>query len=144
MVDLAGWRPRLDELTRRHQVPGASLAVLAGGEVATLATGVLHKGTGVEVTTDSLFQIGSMTKAYTATVVLALVDQGLAGVDTPVAELLPGFRVADPEVSRRVTLRHLLCHTSRPAPGWSRATRWAPPSPTATPGTSSSAGSSNS
>jgi CubicO group peptidase (beta-lactamase class C family) len=112
MVDLAGWRPRLDELTRRHQVPGASLAVLAGGEVATLATGVLHKGTGVEVTTDSLFQIGSMTKAYTATVVLALVDQGLAGVDTPVAELLPGFRVADPEVSRRVTLRHLLCHTS--------------------------------
>ena len=112
MVDLAGWRPRLDELTRRHQVPGASLAVLAGGEVATLATGVLHKGTGVEVTTDSLFQIGSMTKAYTATVVLALVDQGLAGVDTPVAELLPGFRVADPEVSRRVRLRHLLCHTS--------------------------------
>jgi len=53
-----------------------------------------------------------MTKAYTATVVLALVDQGLAGVDAPVAELLPGFRVADPEVSRRVTLRHLLCHTS--------------------------------
>jgi CubicO group peptidase (beta-lactamase class C family) len=112
VVDLAGWRPRLDELVRRHQVPGASLAVLAGGEVTTLATGVLHKGTGVEVTTDSLFQIGSMTKAYTATVVLALVDQGLAGVDTPVAELLPGFRVADPEVSRRVTLRHLLCHTS--------------------------------
>ena len=95
------WRPHLDELARRHQVPGASLAVLAGGEVATLATGVLHKGTGVEVTTDSLFQIGSMTNAYTATVVLALVDQGLAGVDTPVAELLPGFRVADPEVSRR-------------------------------------------
>jgi len=44
--------------------------------------------------------------------VLRLVDQGLATVDTPVAEILPGFRVADPEVSRRVTLRHLLCHTS--------------------------------
>lgn len=62
--------PRLEELARRHQVPGASLAVLTGGEVTALATGVLHKGTGVEVTTDSLFQIGSMTKAYTATVVL--------------------------------------------------------------------------
>ena len=90
-MDLAGWQPRLAELTRRHQVPGASLAVLADGEVTTLATGLLHTGTGVEATTDSLFQIGSMSKAYTATVVLALVDLGLAGVDTPVAEILmPG------------------------------------------------------
>ena len=107
-MDLAGWQPRFEELTRRHRVPGASLAVLADGEVTALATGVLHKGTGVEVTTDSLFQVGSITKAYTATVVLRLVDQGLATVDTPVAEILPGFRVADPEVSMRVTLRHLL------------------------------------
>jgi hypothetical protein len=49
-MDLAGWRPRLEQLARRHQVPGASLAVLTGGEVTALATGVLHKGTGVEVT----------------------------------------------------------------------------------------------
>ena len=111
-MDLAGWQPRFEELARRHRVPGASLAVLADGEVSALAIGVLHKGTGVEVTTDSLFQVGSITKAYTATVVLRLVDQGLATVDTPVAEILPGFRVADSEVSRRVTLRHLLCHTS--------------------------------
>jgi CubicO group peptidase (beta-lactamase class C family) len=111
-MDLAGWQPRFEELTWRHRVPGASLAVLVDGEVTALATGVLHKGTGVEATTDSLFQVGSITKAYTATVVLRLVDQGLATVDTPVAEILPGFRVADPEVSRRVTLRHLLCHTS--------------------------------
>src|SRR5215204_1200920 len=110
-MDLAGWQPRFEELTRRHRVPGASLAVLADGEVTALATGVLHKGTGVEATTDSLFQVGSITKAYTATVVLRLVDQGLATVDTPVAEILPGFRVADSEVSRRVTLRHLLCDT---------------------------------
>jgi CubicO group peptidase (beta-lactamase class C family) len=93
-------------------VPGASLAVLADGEVTALATGVLHTGTGVEATTDSLFQIGSITKVYTATVLLRLVDQGLASVDTAVAEILPEFRVADPQVSRRVTLRHLLSHTS--------------------------------
>jgi CubicO group peptidase (beta-lactamase class C family) len=111
-MDLAGWQARLDELARQHAVPGASLAVLADGEVTALATGVLHKGTGVEATTDSLFQIGSITKVYTTTVLLRLVDQGLTGVDTPVVELLPGFRVADPEVTGRVTLRHLLCHTS--------------------------------
>jgi CubicO group peptidase (beta-lactamase class C family) len=111
-MDLAGWQPRLEELARRHAVPGASLAVLADGEVTALATGVLHKGTGVEATTDSLFQIGSISKVYTATVLLRLVDQGLASVDTPVVEVLPNFRVADPQVSRQVTLRHRLSHTS--------------------------------
>jgi CubicO group peptidase (beta-lactamase class C family) len=108
----ANWQARLDELARHHAVPGASLAILAGGEATALATGVLHKGTGVEATTDSLFQIGSITKPYTATVLLRLVDQGMVSVDTPVVEVLPDFRVADPEVSRRVTLRHLLSHTS--------------------------------
>ena len=163
-MDLAGWQPRFEELTWRHRVPGASLAVLVDGEVTALATGVLHKGTGVEATTDSLFQVGSITKAYTATVVLRLVDQGLATVDAPVAEILPGFRVADPEVSRRVTLRHLLCHTSgingdffhdtgrgddclaryvQPALAWPRATHWASPSPIATAASSSWVGSSN-
>jgi CubicO group peptidase (beta-lactamase class C family) len=111
-MDPAGWQSRLDELARRHQVPGASLAVLADGEVTALATGVLHTGTGVEATTDSLFQIGSISKAYTATVLLRLVDQGLASLDTAVVEVLPDFRTADPEVSSQVTLRHLLCHTS--------------------------------
>jgi CubicO group peptidase (beta-lactamase class C family) len=111
-MDLVGWQPRLDELARRHAVPGASLAVLADGEVTALATGVLHTGTGVEATTDSLFQIGSITKLYTATVLLRLVERGLASVDTPVVEVLPEFRVADPQVSQQVTLRHLLSHTS--------------------------------
>jgi hypothetical protein len=75
-MDPVGWQSRLEELARRHAVPGASLAVLADGEVTALATGVLHTGTGAEATTDSLFQIGSITKVYTATVLLRLVDQG--------------------------------------------------------------------
>jgi CubicO group peptidase (beta-lactamase class C family) len=111
-VDLTGWGERLEELVRGDRVPGASLAALAGGEVTALASGVLHKGTGVEATIDSLFQIGSITKVHTATVLQRLVDQGLASVDTRVVEVLPDFRVADPEVTRQVTLRHLLCHSS--------------------------------
>ncbi|MFF5207833.1 serine hydrolase [Streptosporangium sp. NPDC000396] len=111
-MDLASWQDRFDDLTRRHGVPGASLAVLADGQVQALATGVLHTGTGVEATTDSLFQIGSITKAYTATVVIGLVEQGLVTLDTPVAQIVPGFRVADADVTEHVTLRHLLAHTS--------------------------------
>jgi CubicO group peptidase (beta-lactamase class C family) len=73
---------------------------------------VLNLATGVEATTDSLFQIASITKVYTATVFMRLVEQGLVGLDTPVVEVLPGFALADPEVAGKVTMRHLLSHTS--------------------------------
>lgn len=106
------WRRRLEELRARHDVPAVSLAVFAGGEVTALAGGVLNTGTGVEATTDSLFQIGSITKMFTATLALREIDQGAVELDTPVAEVLPEFRVADPEATKRVTLRHLLTHTS--------------------------------
>jgi CubicO group peptidase (beta-lactamase class C family) len=111
-VDVVGWRERFEELRRAHAVPGASLAVLADGRVQAVATGVLNTGTGVEATTDSLFQIGSITKVYTATAVMQLVEQGLTTLDTPVVEIVPEFRVADAEVTARVNLRHLLAHTS--------------------------------
>ena len=61
---------RLTELAGEHGVPGASVAVLAGGSVTAAATGVLDTRTSVEVTTDSLFQIGSISKVYTATALM--------------------------------------------------------------------------
>ncbi len=73
---------------------------------------MLSTATGVEVTPDSLFQIGSITKVWTATLVMQLVDEGGLDLDAPVVEALPGFRVADPDVTRTVTMRHLLTHTS--------------------------------
>jgi CubicO group peptidase (beta-lactamase class C family) len=88
------------------------VAVLSDDRVTAAAAGVLNTATGVPVTTDSLFQIGSVTKVWTATVLMRLVEQGRVGLDTPVAEVLPGFRVADAAVSRQVTLQHLLTHTS--------------------------------
>lgn len=111
-VDRAWLQGRLDTLAEQHDVPGASLALLHDGETITAATGVLNRGTGVEATTDSLFQIGSITKTMTATVVMRLVDEGRLDLDRPVVEVLPEFKVADPEVTASVTLRHLLTHTS--------------------------------
>jgi CubicO group peptidase (beta-lactamase class C family) len=103
---------RFDELVRKHGIPGASLAVLAAGDVSALASGVLNLSTGVEATTDSLFQIASITKVYTATVFMRLVEQGLVGLDTHVVEVLPDFALAEPGVAQKVTMRHLLSHTS--------------------------------
>ena len=64
------------------------------------------------VTEGAVFQYGSISKVWTATVLMQLVDEGLTTLDTPVIEILPDFELADPEVARTVTLRHLLVHTS--------------------------------
>lgn len=103
---------RLAELIEQYEVPGAALAYLHDGQVHEYAAGVLHRGTGVETTTDSLFQIGSVSKVWTATMLMQLAEQGRLTLDTPVVELLPEFRVADAEVGKTVTVRHLLAHTS--------------------------------
>lgn len=103
---------RFDDLRAKHRVPGASLAVLRGDEIDTVASGVLNLDTGVEATTESLFQIGSITKVWTTTVVMRLVDEWLLELDAPVRMYLREFRVADDSVSRSVTIRQLLTHSS--------------------------------
>jgi dipeptidyl aminopeptidase/acylaminoacyl peptidase/CubicO group peptidase (beta-lactamase class C family) len=116
-IDPGHWQRRLDELAARHHVPGAALGILRvrpgrEDDVVELATGTLNKETGVEATPDSVFQIGSMTKVWTATVVMQLVDEGLLDLDAPLIDVLPELRLADPAVTPRVTMRHLLTHTS--------------------------------
>jgi CubicO group peptidase (beta-lactamase class C family) len=98
-------------------VPGAALGILRirpdrDDELVEVACGVLNKDTGVPATTDSLFQIGSISKVWTATLALQLVDEGRLDLDAPVAEVLPELRLADPDVTKQVTMRHLLTHTS--------------------------------
>ncbi|MFB4269975.1 serine hydrolase domain-containing protein [Nonomuraea sp. GTA35] len=115
-IDQAHWQSRLDELASKHGVPGAQLGILrlgAGGdELVTAATGVLHAGTGQPAGTDSVWQIGSISKVWTATVIMQLVDEGRFALDTPVAEIVPGFELRDPGTTAAVTVWHLLTHTS--------------------------------
>lgn len=107
----ARWQERLDELRAAHHVPGAALAVLIDGQVHELASGLLHRGTGVPVTADSIFQSGSIAKVYTATLIMRLVDEGRLRLDAPVAEVLPEFATPDPEATKTITIRQLLSHT---------------------------------
>ena len=102
----------LDTLARQHKVPGASLGILQGDELVEFATGVANRNTGVPVTTSTLFQIGSNTKVYTATLVMQLVDEGLVDLDAPVKKYLPEFKIADRKANDTITVRMLLTHTS--------------------------------
>ena len=116
-IDAAHWQRRLTELAERHGVPGAVLGILRvrpgqDDELVEAAHGVLNKDTGVEVTTDSLFQIGSITKVWTATVAMLLADEGKLDLDKPVADVLAELRLSNEDVAAQVTMRHLLTHTS--------------------------------
>jgi CubicO group peptidase (beta-lactamase class C family) len=111
-LDAQDWQDWLIEGTRVHRIPGAALAVLSGDEIIEAATGVLSRTTGVEATADSVWQIGSITKVFTTTQIMLLIERGELDLETRVADVLPGFRVADADVSARLTVRHLLTHTS--------------------------------
>ncbi|MFY1690282.1 serine hydrolase [Plantactinospora sp. WMMB782] len=118
-VDAGYWQRRLAQLAERYAVPGAQLGILRlatepgdEDEQVEVCAGVLDTASGRPVTPRALFQIGSVTKVWTATVVMQLVDEGRLDLDAPVADVLPGLRLADPEVAARVTARHLLTHTS--------------------------------
>jgi CubicO group peptidase (beta-lactamase class C family) len=101
----------LDEAAARHGIPGAAVAVGHGDDLAEAATGVISRDTGVATTPQTLFQIGSVAKVWTATLVMQLVDDGLIDLDQPVRRYLPGFAVVDPEATETVTVRQLLLHT---------------------------------
>jgi len=112
-AEIGEWvQRRLPELLAEGQVPGAAVAVLAGDEVVDAAAGVLSTATGVEATTDSVFQVGSITKLWTTTLIMQLVDAGRLELDAPVRRYLPDFRTADSDAAAAVTVRHLLCHVA--------------------------------
>ncbi|MGV8998324.1 MAG: serine hydrolase domain-containing protein [Parvibaculaceae bacterium] len=102
----------LKDRLEHYGVPGASLAVWADGEMEEAAAGVVNLNTKVPTSTDALFQIGSITKLYTAAMCLQLVDEGKLTLDDPVRRWLPDFKLADESVAARLTLRHLLSHQS--------------------------------
>jgi CubicO group peptidase (beta-lactamase class C family) len=111
-VDLGHWQRRLDDLREEHDVPGATLAFVVDDEVQELASGVLNRQTGVEATTDSVFQLGSIAKVYTAALIMQLVESGDLDLDAPVVSVLPEFATIDPEATKVITTRMLLSHTS--------------------------------
>lgn len=63
-------------------------------------------------TPDTIVSIMSISKSFTAASLLKLVDEGLLELDMPIVHYLPYFQTTDEEVSKRITVRHLLSHTA--------------------------------
>jgi CubicO group peptidase (beta-lactamase class C family) len=94
------------------RLPGVALAIVQGDRIVHLKGFGRADPTGRAVTPQTPFLIGSTTKSFTALAVMQLVEAGKIELDAPIQRYLPWFRVADPEASARMTVRHLLTMSS--------------------------------
>ena len=91
-------------------VPGVAVAVLQEGKVVLAeGYGVRQLGRSEKVDAETLFMVGSNTKAMTTLMLAKLVDEGKMGWETPVTTLLPTFRLGDADTTRQVKVKHLVC-----------------------------------
>jgi CubicO group peptidase (beta-lactamase class C family) len=107
-------RRLVEPAMKRHQVPGAVVGVTYEGEDRCFAFGVTNIEFPRLVEPETLFMIGSTTKTFTGTVIMRLVEDGRLELSAPVVEYLPRFRLPDAGTAARVTVDHLVTHTS----GW--------------------------
>ena len=94
--------------------PGVSVGVWHKGRAYASGFGVTSLEAPDPVDENTLFQIGSTGKTYTATAVMCLVERGDLELDVPVKRYLRDLKLKDADVTKKVTLRHLLTHTG----GW--------------------------
>jgi CubicO group peptidase (beta-lactamase class C family) len=98
---------------KQFEVPGLGLAIVKDGEVVlSKGYGVRTLGQATPVDARTLFGIASNTKAFTATTIGMLVEEGKLEWDRPVVNYLPWFQLSDPYVTRELTVRDLLTHRS--------------------------------
>lgn len=111
--DAKDFRQFVNAEMQRWNVPGAAVLVVKDGKV------IFSEGFGyrdvekkLPVTPQTIFAIGSASKAFTALSTGILVDEGKLDFDKPVRNYLPRLRMNDPYVTEQITLRDMLCHRS--------------------------------
>ena len=107
------WEAYIRDAMEQASVPGVEVAVVQNGNVVYIGTfGVKELGKPDPVTPDTLMMIGSVTKSMTTLMMASLVDDGKLSWDTPAVQLYPSFAVADPQLTRQITVRNLVCNCS--------------------------------
>jgi CubicO group peptidase (beta-lactamase class C family) len=110
---LEGFDLFVAEVMKDWSVPGLAISIVKDGKLLyAKGFGFRDVDRGLDVTPDTLFAIGSCTKAFTATALAILVDEGKLNWDKPVREYLPTFKLDDHFATDRMTPRDLVCHRS--------------------------------
>lgn len=102
----------LDQAVQEFGAPGATFAISKGDKYASAVAGFLNIEDQSLVLPSSMFQIGSVTKVVTATLIMCLVDAGLINLDKPAKSYLPELILGNSKVANSVTVRQLLNHTN--------------------------------
>ncbi len=112
-VNLKGFSKFVESMLKEWDVPGAAVAIVKDGKIV-FAQGFGYRDVDkkLNVTKDTLFAIGSCTKAFTATIMGILVDEGKVEWDKPVRNYLPSFKMYDKIASEQMTPVDLLTHRS--------------------------------
>ena len=104
---------RLEEMREKLRIPGLALVIIKNGSIVYLkGKGYRNLEERLPATEDTLFAIGSTTKAFTALLVLMAVEEGKLALEDSPKRCLPYFSLKDAEADQKITLRHLLTHTS--------------------------------
>jgi len=110
------FRASVPKLMKEGKIPGCAIALVdKEGILWAEGFGTTDFKREIPVTPDTLFNIGSISKAFTATAVLSAVQDGLLDLDEPIATYLPDFKVYsryETDPSEKITLRRLLSHTA--------------------------------
>src|ERR1043166_8074290 len=94
---------------KARRIPGLALAVVRNGAVVKMqGYGFANLEHDVAVTPDTVFELASLTKQFTATAIMVLVEEGKVQLEDPVSRHLPGA----PDTWKDITVRHLLTHTA--------------------------------
>jgi CubicO group peptidase (beta-lactamase class C family) len=99
---------------KRLRVPGAAVGIWNKGREFSAGFGVTNIEHPLPVTPDTLFQVGSISKTFTGTMLMQLAEQGKVDIDVPVKKYIKDLKLRDKNVEKQVTIRHLLTHMG----GW--------------------------
>jgi CubicO group peptidase (beta-lactamase class C family) len=110
-IDMSTLNTFLEDKRCTLRLPGLAVAVVQDNRIVYLR-GLGAAAPGRAMMPQTPLIVGSLSKSFTALAVMQLVEQGQVNLDVPVQQYIPWFRVNDLDVSARITLRHLLTHTS--------------------------------
>ncbi|MEU6882198.1 serine hydrolase domain-containing protein [Streptomyces sp. NPDC046712] len=102
----------IEQTATKFGVPGVSVGVWADGRETFASHGVTSLDNPLPVDKDTLFQLGSTTKTFTATALMRLVADGRLELDAPVRRYVPELVLADEKAAADITVMNLLNHTS--------------------------------
>lgn len=110
MFDVKKAQAILDDICRRSHTPSISVTLVMDGQTVSLSSGLRDVENNIPTGPDTMYAIGSSTKAFVAAALCILCDDGRLDLDDPVKKYIPELEMYDSYVTEHLTVRDILCH----------------------------------